>query len=54
MKYASFVEKKDYGKLEARVNKWMDENKDLILEIIDVELEEDAERGYCLTISYLD
>ncbi len=53
MKYAAFIEKNDKVKLEDKVGKWIKENRDTILEIVDIEYEE-KDNTFCATIVYLD
>lgn len=53
MKYAAFIEREDYLKLENKINKWIEENRDSILEIVDIEYEE-RDNIFCATITYLD
>lgn len=54
MKYAAFMEEGDPSKLEAKVNKWIEENRDNILEIVDVEFEQNDKGVSCVTITYFD
>ena len=54
MKYAAFMEQGDCTKLEDKVNKWIEENRDSILEIVDVEFEQDEDGMCCVRISYFD
>lgn len=53
MKYAAFIERNDYSKLANKVEKWVEENRDNILEILDIEYEE-KDNVFCATITYLD
>lgn len=53
MKHAAFIQKGENSQLKSKVEEWIKENKDQILEIIDIEYEEDGDI-FTATITYLD
>lgn len=53
MKHAAFIQEGDGSQLKAKVEEWIEENKERILEIVDVEYEQNANIFYA-TITYLD
>ena len=53
MKHIAFISEKDGSSLKEKVEEWKEENKDLIIEIVDVEYSENADVYYA-TVTYLD
>lgn len=53
MKHAAFVQHGDGEKLKLKVEKWIEENRESILEIIDIEYEQNGDI-YTATITFLD
>jgi low affinity Fe/Cu permease len=53
MKHAAFVQYDDDTKLKEKVEEWIRENEDNILEIVDIEYTQ-RDSIYIATITYLD
>lgn len=53
MKHAAFVQYDDDSKLKEKVEEWIRENEDNILEIVDIEYTQ-KDSIYIATITYLD
>lgn len=53
MKHASFVQYGDGSELKEKVENWIAENKDRILEIVDIEYT-DNDGVFIATITYFD
>jgi hypothetical protein len=53
MKHTSFIQENSGSELESKVKKWIDENEDRILEIVDIEYSQNG-NVYYVTITYLD
>lgn len=53
MKHTSFIQENSGSELEGKVKKWIAENEDNILEIVDIEYSNEG-NVYFVTISYLD
>jgi low affinity Fe/Cu permease len=53
MKHAAFVQYDDDSKLKEKVEEWIRENEDNILEIVDIEYAQ-KDSIYIATITYLD
>lgn len=53
MKHAAFIQEGDGSQLKKKVEEWIEENRDNILEIVDIEYEESG-NVYYATITYLD
>ncbi len=52
MKHAAFVQHGDGEKLKLKVEEWIEENRESILEIIDIEYEQNGGDIYTATITF--
>lgn len=53
MKHVGFVQQGDGSQLQDKVERWIEENRENILEIIDIEYEQNGDI-YTATITFLD
>ena len=53
MKHIAFISERDGSSLKEKVEEWIEENKDLIIEVVDIEYSENA-NVYYATVTYLD